>query len=83
MRITLAYNLKRKHDEAQAELLWEEDVERLLGVYPDGLDAEEFIPGREMTVPMLDDWPGQLLEIIEHTREKVKNDEKTPLPYTA
>jgi D-alanine-D-alanine ligase-like ATP-grasp enzyme len=33
-------------------------IARLLKVYPDGLDVEEFIPGRELSVPMLEDWPG-------------------------
>lgn len=42
-------------------------VDRLLKDYPDGLDVEEFVPGRELTVPMLEAWPGRLLEIVEHT----------------
>lgn len=42
-------------------------IARLLKEYPEGLDVEEFISGREMTVPMLEAWPGGLLEIVEHT----------------
>jgi L-aminopeptidase/D-esterase-like protein/D-alanine-D-alanine ligase-like ATP-grasp enzyme len=43
-----------------------ETVDRLLEAYPAGLDAEEYILGRELTVPMLEAWPGHLLEIVEH-----------------
>ncbi len=44
-----------------------EAIDRLLEDYPEGLDVEEFIPGRELTVPMLEAWPGRLLEIVENT----------------
>jgi len=43
-----------------------ETIGRLLEGYPEGLDVEEFISGRELTVPMLEEWPGHLLEIVEH-----------------
>ncbi|MCG6963041.1 MAG: P1 family peptidase [Acidobacteria bacterium] len=42
-------------------------VEQLLGRYPAGLVVEEFIAGRELSVPILDAFPGKILEIVEHT----------------
>ncbi len=42
-------------------------IDSLLEEFPEGLSAEEFIPGRELTVPMLESFPGHLLEIVEHT----------------
>lgn len=38
----------------------------LLEEYPAGIDVEEFIAGRELTVPMLQTWPGRLIEVVEH-----------------
>lgn len=45
----------------------EEIIDRLLQDFPEGLNAEQFIPGREFTVPVLDAFPGRFLEIVEHT----------------
>ena len=42
-------------------------VEKLLGKYPAGLIVEEFIEGRELSVPLLERYPGKILEIVEHT----------------
>ncbi|MDO3380182.1 P1 family peptidase [Geoalkalibacter halelectricus] len=42
-------------------------IEKLLRVYPQGVCVEEFIRGRELTVPMLESWPGRLLGIVEHS----------------
>jgi D-alanine--D-alanine ligase len=42
-------------------------VDELLGQYPAGLVVEEFIAGRELSVPILEAFPGQILEIVEHT----------------
>ncbi|HKL25851.1 MAG TPA: P1 family peptidase [Desulfuromonadales bacterium] len=42
-------------------------IDRMLEKFPEGLNAEEFIEGRELTVPMLEAWPGHLLEIVEYT----------------
>lgn len=39
----------------------------LLKRYPQGLVVEEFIPGKELSVPFLESFPGKLLEIVEHT----------------
>ncbi|MDX1582681.1 MAG: P1 family peptidase, partial [Thermoanaerobaculia bacterium] len=44
-----------------------ERVGALLGKYPAGLVVEEFIPGKELSVPLLESFPGQVLEIVEHT----------------
>ncbi len=44
-----------------------ERVDRLLKQYPAGLVVEEFIPGRELSVPILEHFPGKILEIVEHT----------------
>ncbi|MBN1548889.1 MAG: P1 family peptidase [Syntrophaceae bacterium] len=41
-------------------------IKQLLEIYPNGLCVEEFVSGRELTVPMLELWPGHLLEIVEH-----------------
>ncbi len=41
-------------------------IKELLAEYPEGVSVEQFIPGRELTVPFLDEWPGKLLEIVEH-----------------
>ena len=45
----------------------QKQIERLLSLYPLGLVVEEFIPGREFSVPFLEGYPGKLLEIVEHT----------------
>lgn len=42
-----------------------ERIGELLDTYPGGLIVEEFIEGRELTVPMLSAWPGKILEIDE------------------
>lgn len=44
-----------------------ERIDRLLANYPAGLVVEEFIPGRELSVPILELFPGRFLEIVEHT----------------
>ncbi len=40
-------------------------IKKHLEKYPEGLTAEEFIEGREVTVPWLEEWPGGLFEIVE------------------
>lgn len=42
-------------------------VEQLLARYPAGLVVEEFVPGRELSVPILEQLPGGILEVVEHT----------------
>ncbi|MFC1761663.1 P1 family peptidase [Planctomycetota bacterium] len=42
-------------------------IESLLKDYPAGLVVEEFISGRELSIPFLEAYPGGLLEIVEHT----------------
>ncbi len=44
-------------------------IDELLSKYPHGVDVEEFIPGRELTVPMLEEYPGHVLEIVEYSFE--------------
>jgi len=44
-----------------------ERINRLLGHYPAGLVVEEYIGGRELSVPFLESFPGKLLDIVEHT----------------
>ena len=39
----------------------------LLRRYPAGLIVEEFIRGRELSVPFLEAYPGKALEVVEHT----------------
>ena len=42
-------------------------IDSLLSLYPQGVVVEEFIDGRELSVPILEAYPGKLLEIVEHT----------------
>ena len=42
-------------------------IDRLLSHYPAGLVVEEYIIGRELSVPFLESYPGKLLDIVEHT----------------
>lgn len=42
-------------------------VNKLMRSFPAGLILEEFIPGRELSVPFLESFPGQILDIVEHT----------------
>ena len=42
-------------------------IDKLLIHYPAGLVVEEFIDGRELSVPFLESFPGKLLDIVEHT----------------
>lgn len=42
-------------------------INELLPAYPSGLVVEEFIAGRELSIPLLEAYPGGLLEIVEHT----------------
>jgi D-alanine--D-alanine ligase len=44
----------------------EEVIDRLLKDFPEGLDVEHFVKGREFTVPLLESFPGKFLEIVEH-----------------
>ncbi|MDA3924529.1 MAG: P1 family peptidase [Kiritimatiellae bacterium] len=58
------------HDQAQAR------INKLLRHYPSGLVVEEFIGGRELSVPFLESFPGKLLDIVEHTFDMDKIDGK-------
>ncbi len=58
-----AESLVESADEAR------EVIRKLLAEYPHGVDVEEFIPGRELTVPMLEEYPGHVLEIVEYSIE--------------
>lgn len=42
-------------------------INQLLSRYPAGLVVEEFIVGRELSVPVLEALPGKIVEIVEHT----------------
>jgi len=42
-------------------------LDKLLALYPLGAVVEEFIEGRELSVPILEAYPGKLLEPVEHT----------------
>jgi D-alanine--D-alanine ligase len=42
-------------------------IDQLLPGYPAGLVVEEFIAGRELSVPFLEAFPGKVLEVVEHT----------------
>lgn len=43
----------------------EDTVNRLLEEFPQGLIIEQFVRGREFTVPMLEGFPGRFLDIVE------------------
>jgi D-alanine--D-alanine ligase len=45
----------------------ERRVGELLARYPAGLVVEEFISGRELSVPVLEALPGKIVEVVEHT----------------
>jgi D-alanine--D-alanine ligase len=47
-------------------------INRLIGQYPSGLVVEEFIGGRELSVPFIESFPGKLLDIVEHTFDLTK-----------
>jgi len=42
-------------------------LEELLNRYPGGLVVEEFIAGRELSIPILEALPEKIVEIVEHT----------------
>lgn len=42
-------------------------INSLLNQYPAGLVVEEYIEGRELSVPFLESYPGKVLDIVEHT----------------
>ena len=44
-----------------------EKINRLLDLYPAGLVVEEFIEGRELSVPFIEKFPGKFLAVVEHT----------------
>ncbi|MBD3245965.1 MAG: hypothetical protein GF333_03045 [Candidatus Omnitrophica bacterium] len=50
-----------------------EVINRLLEQFPQGLNVEQLVIGREFTVPLLELFPGRFLEIVEH---KFKTDGK-------
>ena len=51
-------------------------IDDLLPSYPAGLVVEEFIAGRELSIPFLEAYPGGLLEIVEHTFDLEKLNSK-------
>ncbi|MFO8001694.1 MAG: P1 family peptidase, partial [Marinilabilia sp.] len=42
-------------------------IDEMLVRYPAGLVVEEFISGRELSVPLIEGYPGKVLDIVEHT----------------
>ena len=42
-------------------------ADKMLARYPAGLIVEEYIPGRELSVPLLESYPGKILAVVEHT----------------
>ena len=42
-------------------------IAAILGQYPAGIVVEEFIAGKELSVPLLEAYPGKILSIVEHT----------------
>lgn len=52
----------------------QELVDTLLETYPEGVTAEQYIEGREITVPFLDEFPDRFLEIVEHSFEQAEGE---------
>ncbi len=48
-------------------------VDDLLEEYPEGVNVEEFVEGRELSIPFLEAFPGGILEIVEHRVEGSEN----------
>jgi D-alanine--D-alanine ligase len=48
-------------------------IDELLKHYPAGLVVEEFITGRELSVPLIEGFPGKVLDIVEHTFDLQKS----------
>jgi D-alanine--D-alanine ligase len=44
----------------------EEMIEKIVEEYPAGVEVSQYISGREITVPFLDEVPGRFLDIVEH-----------------
>jgi len=44
-----------------------EHIHALLDDYPGGLLVEAFIPGRELCVPFVENFPGKILSVVEYT----------------
>lgn len=42
-------------------------IAAILGQYPAGIVVEEFIAGKELSVPLLEAYPGKMLSVVEHT----------------
>ena len=57
-------NLVQSEEEAYGQ------IARLKGKYPAGLIVEEFIRGRELSIPMLESYQGKILEILEYMPDK-------------
>ncbi|NCC50002.1 MAG: ATP-grasp domain-containing protein [Spartobacteria bacterium] len=49
-----------------------ERISKLLDQYPAGLVVEEFIMGRELSIPFIENYPGKILDIVEHTFDMEK-----------
>jgi D-alanine--D-alanine ligase len=49
-------------------------AEKLLKDYPAGLNVQQYLEGREFSVPMLEAYPGKLLEIVEYSYENFSSD---------
>ncbi len=51
---------------AENKQAYEQIIAQMLKDYPQGINVEEYIQGREITVPMLEAWPEKILEIVEY-----------------
>ena len=49
-------------------------IASILGQYPAGIIVEEFIAGKELSVPFLEAYPGKVLSIVEHTFDLARLD---------
>jgi D-alanine--D-alanine ligase len=52
----------------------EEMIGKIVEEYPAGVEVSQFIKGREITVPFLDELPGRFLDIVEHDLSETKGE---------
>ncbi len=56
-----------KDSVVENEVAARQRIESILHEYPAGIIVEEFIAGKELSVPFLEAYPGKVLSIVEHT----------------
>ena len=60
----------------------DERIGSMLEQYPAGLVVEEFIHGKELSVPILESFQGQVLDIVEHTFDLERSRRRSSMSTT-